>query len=279
MNYTVNSFGFLPTNPDIYFDSNPIGGGTERPVGFSFDQICKLYWTVKSFKVNASIEIPVDILTAFLAAGGSSGTILGSIVGLDTAGTLLSKGKASSNGSTKIKTSFIQKNRTARITNKGLPTLDDKNVFLWRGIQQNEFIYNTRRKTASETNLLKQQSLPFQLNVINSSPTELSLLSAGPIHAGAGVTIDMSSIIYKNNLYWPKVIISFDSVSSLASSGGVECLGGISFLGKLIPVYVENITFAIVAFASGSIQIGNTKYDRFYFDGKDEIRKKDNSIK
>ena len=271
MNYSVNSFGFLPTNPDIYFDSYNIGIGTDRPIGFSFPQIFKLYWTVKSFKIDAAVYVSSDDLS-YLISGGGATSILGVVSLLSS---LPGSSKFSTLGKTKIKINFSQKNRTGRRTKNENPSNTDIDLFLWDGIQQNEFIYNVRRKSVQEINKLNQTGVPAQLNTINSNPSEMGLLSAGPIHSGSGLTIDMSSIIFKNNLYWPRITIVFGAFSSILSAGAIPCLGGITMLGSTIQLYTSNMvtqSTVTTSIANGSVIIGTDKTDRFYFDGKDKER-------
>jgi uncharacterized membrane protein YgcG len=125
------------------------------------------------------------------------------------------------------------------------------------------------------------------LTSTNLKPNEGSLCSAGPVHrlqSGKSLLlIDFSDIMFFRRLYWPKIeflgasnnlVFTFDPFK--AGSVNVNVIGGVSFLGTLIPVYGYSESFSVIptqlVVAFGDIQIGKRCCDRFYWDGADEDR-------
>ena len=269
MGLAVNNFGWLPSNPDNNLDAISTGSGTERPLSFSFAQIFNLYWTVKSLSVsagvlsqpNVTIGSVTSITDAMSAVSSVQQQLQGSSIGLK--------------GNTIISTSFKQEIRSAKINKNNQPT--DIDYYTSEGVKNNELINSIRRKTPSELADAVKRGYISPLVSNQSTVNEGTLLSSGPIHklrtSGGSFTLDLSSIIYRQRSYWPKIIITFDTYSSL-SNNAIQINGGINVFGGIIPMYMDivasyNILYAV---ATGAVSIGKRPLDRFYFDGKDKER-------
>jgi hypothetical protein len=275
MGLSVNNFGWLPFNPDVNLDSIPMGAGTDRPVGFTFTQIFNLYWTVKSFSVNASV-----IRQPNLSMGGIL-SISEAMSQVALVGEQLKGQQNGLSGNTTIKTNFKQELRKAKFLEDGSPK--EKNYFTWNGIQDNNFITSVRRATTKELSDAKKDGVLTPLHVINSKVNEGTLLSSGPIHtlnygnsmfaSSGGFTLDLSSIVFRKRLYWPRILIIFDKYSSLADSG-IQIAGGVNVLGSIVPLYMDfaEAYTTLIAVALGSVTVGKRSKDRFYFDDKDKER-------
>ena len=273
MAFNIQTFGHIPYNTDNLPERTYISGpGTLRPIGFALRDIMKLYWTVRSFKVTAALISITDPFTAFMLGGGSSGTIVGSEVGLAAAGAAIAAGVPAFNGRTRIRNKYTYKNRLQ-------PSL----VF--------------KGKTQTSVQLDKKKYPILQNKYKEIGINEGSLCSAGPVHSfgggQGGITIDFSDIIKIGAMYYPRIYIllyggSFVVTSSVnttgsdgrevvgSNPGNMVIIGGISF-GKwgVIPMYGWSALVVNVSLAAGSIQIGERCSDRFYFDGQDLARETD----
>lgn len=267
MGLSVNNFGWLPSNPDTLLDQVSIGGGTNRPIGFSFSQLFNLYWTVKSFNVSASV-------ISYSSSNGNFGSSIGELLNTMAAMNSQNNLNVGISGNTKVTQNFKQEIRSGTRTKDGEINKEPIDFYTWNGIQENEIITSVRRKTAKELGESAAKGYTPVLNVNNKSEVnEGTLLSAGPVHrysgSGGGLTIDFSSITYRKSLYWPIITLSFNGASSLVTVGSAECSGGIFCLGGVIPIFVNPYVLGnpLLVFAQGNISINKQKDGRFYHDG------------
>lgn len=250
----IHPFGcgnLIPINPDNVPENETYGQGTERPIGLSYLEILKLIWTVRSFNCNFNTIVNTDPLSQFLLSGGASSTILEAVVGLNS---IDMSENDNVTGYTSISTSFKQKERTG--TRRG--SQEQIKLYTWDGIQGGKLI--------TKISLGNNQKLLYQ----NNKTIYEGNLIIGPIHSIAGkVIIDFSNIKFYKKLYWPRIILSSKSASSILF--GPQMLGGISFVGGgLINMYstsLNPLTTARIAF--GNISIGKRCCDKFYYDDKD----------
>lgn len=273
--FCVNNFGWIPYNPDVALDLISTGPGSERPISFGFNQIFKLYWTVKSFKYSITVQTNPDLFSQFLLGGGSSFSLVGAMSGLSMVDMLANTGGVNVAGKTSLKQSFNQSLRKVyKTTDEKSSTPEEFFGFTSDRIENNQLISKVRRLSASEILKAKSENFLPTINTKNKEINEGTLISAGPIHSDGKLTIDFSSIVYKRNAYWPKIVFSHKEASSL-SSGGAQTIGGVNFLGGLLPIYmnVPVVTFSTMAVSFGAISVGTEIKDRFYFDGKDSERK------
>ena len=265
MSYNLNYFGSIPFNPDNLPERKLITGpGTNRPIGLSYNQLFKLYWTVRSFNINIGIlPIGQDIFSQFLLAGGATATIAGSTAGLNAVQQSLAANSGYTlKGKTKIQTKYTKK---VRIQPDGVVN----------GVPQSSIAidYSVR---------------PNILNSYNLYVNESSLCSAGPVHiltnAYGSVVIDMSDIIYAKNFYWPviKVLISNGggtSASSIVTPDSVtRVINGLYFedIG-IIQMYGSTDPNALIPLlqVGGRISIGTACCDRFYYDSYNRLSTED----
>lgn len=270
--HNINHLGHIPFNPDLFLNK---GRFFDRPVGLSFQEFTKLYWTVKSFKVSLVLTSfnEVDAFTAFVAGGGASAGIAGATAGLaGVAASIAGQAPIILNGYTKIITRYektIRKDTTNSSPFEGFSngSLEKKDKWFEKDpeISKNPLVST------------------------NKKPNEASLCSAGPVHKiqrGASyLSIDFSDVIFFRRLYWPKIQFVGSSnnlgfsFNPSRSQVNVNVIGGISFLGALIPFYGFSESFTIIpsslVVAFGSIDIGKRCCDRFFYDGSDEEREKD----
>ena len=269
----INFLGHIPFNPDFLLDK---GRFVDRPVGLTFSEINKLYWTVKSFDVNFTIVSfnEINALETFLGAGGTSGGILGATAGLaSVAQSIAGQQPIIMKGNTKIVSAYRKS-----VRNKPTDSIP------FEGYRQKDSPFSPKDFE------LDLEIKPNQLFSRNLKPNEGSLCSAGPIHTlisgPSTLIVDFSDILFFRRLYWPKIIfiggsnnLFFNFNPAKAGNVNVNVVGGISFLGALIPVYgyAESFSFVptqlVVAF--GSINIGKRCCDRFFYDGFDEERLED----
>jgi uncharacterized membrane protein YgcG len=275
MDFNVNFVGNIPYNTDILPEIKlTTGPGSERPLGFTLDQISLLYWTVRSFAVNISAFSLGDPLSQFIAAGGTSGGIIGAQAGLANVNNNSSCNPISLNGNTKLISANVVRIR-----------------------QQPSAVINSTTQTSID---LDKNVNPNRLVQIFSPVSEGTLVTAGPVHrialssaiSNAYMLIDFSDIIYstspqlnKVKLYWPRIIIIASSncfsFGSLASFGGnVASSGGINFCNMGVIEVFGNTTvqFPVVNSVQGKISIGTRCCDRFYWDGRDYVTCQDASI-
>lgn len=273
MNFSANYFGHLPVNPDNLLDAVSIGAGSERPLGFSFTQIVKLFWGVRAFNINVGVQSQPNVSTGGIVsitdALNAVNTINQTLSNSNTVGIV---------GYTSISTTYKQEVRTAKFTKGRVldPNAKDSDYFTWQGMKDGEFITSVRRKTAQELNEARSRGINSPL-VFNNANVKEGNLCSGPIHkfrsGGGGVTIDLSSIVYRQRQYWPKILISFGNFSSLGSNG-IQLIGGVNMLGGIVPLFMDYAYAYTVlyAIALGSVSIGARCGDRFYYDNADKIR-------
>jgi hypothetical protein len=261
MSFNVNFLGHLPYNPDELPERNYFtGSGSDRPIGLTFAEMVKLYWTVRSYTVRiGSLSIGGDDpLTRFLQGGGADGALIGGTFGLDNI-TRGSDNNPNLNGNTKIINTYRKKIRKER-----------------EGV-----INGVTQKTVEIDKSISPNILTSSIVKVN----EGVLCSAGPIHTFVGASgylkIDMSDIVFAKRLYWPKIFILLQSSSLSISSkiagyaGNINVLGGVKFSSYgIIPFYASSFSRNIPTLVSvnGSIEIGTRCCDRFYWDGGDESR-------
>jgi len=253
MSLKLSFFGSLPINPDNVPENEAYGEGTTRPVGFTFPNIYKLYWTVKSFQCNIQTISQNDPLANVLSNGSFSIGQISSSLNQSS-----SPDSYQINGKTTIKLLFSQKERL------GLRELggEEKIIYTMDGILGGK----TQKKISTGNNLKTFTSL-------NNNVNEGNLSSAGPIHTlskvGGSITIDFSNIKYNQGKYYPKIIILTPNSRSYAGIGTYgKLIGGINFdlAGSTISLYSTNLSLTPIAF--GSIQIGNSITDRFTYENE-----------
>jgi hypothetical protein len=271
----INFLGHLPFNPDLLLDKKRF---VDRPVGLNYLDIIKMYWTIKSFKVQVSIQTIAqdDPLTTFLLAGGTVGGSVGAIAGLAAVNQSLgrSPGFISINGYTKIQNTYQKKVRKQKT-----------NSIPFEGIQNSILLDPGENLENLEVDSSVKD--PF-LQSITQKPKEGDLCSAGPVHTiirpGAYLKIDLSDIVYFQRKYWPKIIFlaaSGDSRYStspfIANGFDLPIKGSFLLLGNPLKLYAD-IAFSATrlippfAIANGRIEAGDRCCDRFFYDGCDDIR-------
>jgi len=273
--HNINFLGHIPFNPDLLLEK---GRFRDRPVGILYTDLIKMYWTVRSFQVNISIQVIAqkDPLTTFIRTGGTSGGIIGATAGLAAVNQNFAQGDSSITltGNTKILRRYEK--YTRKIPTTSIP---------FEGVRNNKL-------DDISPNLEELQRDPSAKNnpliSVDIKPNEASLCVPGPLHkitkSGAFLSIDFSDIIYYQKKYWPKIIFlaargeaSFTSNPLRAFSGGLTVLGSIGLMSYNIPIY-GSIDFSPdriippIAFVNGSIKPGNRCCDRFFYDGFDNER-------
>jgi hypothetical protein len=278
----INYLGHVPFNPDLILDKRRF---FDRPVGIFYQDLINMYWNIRSFKVNISIQTVAndDPLTTFFLAGGTSGGLAGALGGLAavTQSAGRSPGTISINGYTKI-THRYQKT----IRNKAT------NTSPFEGIRDG--VLNSMGPNLE--GFEKDESVKENPAIATiQKPDEASLCVPGPIHriiASSGgqvafLTIDFSDIVYFQRKYWPKIIFSAVSGDSRFSTNpfmvrgfDLRVNGGISFMGYSLPIFGD-ITFSAsrlippFALVAGRIVAGDRCCDRFFYDGFDAERERD----
>jgi hypothetical protein len=260
----VNHFGFLPSNPDNNLNSSVYGDGTDRPVGFTFSEIFKMYWTVRSFKCEIYGIADEDTFSKYLSSSQNSSNIaLNTLAGLNSI-TSFNNSDDIYSGYTKITTKYIQNLR------KGKRDLsqESSDLYSFEGIQSSK----TQKEISS--NYTKQ------LESNQSSVFEETLFSLGPTHflknsssLNSGVLLDFSNIIYRKNLYWPKIQINSPNFTSEIKFSIRSAIGGVLFNGSLISMYYKGNNFLALPIINGSITIGQRCCDRFLYDSFDQERR------
>jgi len=270
-NFYINNLGCVPFNTDNVPDSSYVtGSGSKRPIGLTLVEMTELYWTVKSYKVDISvIDLNSDPFTQFLLAGGSSGSIIGSLNGIAAANQSLTQSPTGSlSGRTKIFNAYRRKNRVCK-------TSKNDDGFLYD-------CYGNIIDTKDCTNL----NISKTFIAADKDADEARLCVAGPIHSlassnGQGyVQINFTDIIYSNGLYWPIIIILLGNgesiltsdISSLGANQNNYNIGGIIFgsYGVItLSGYSTRSLQPVFYSVQGAIKIGERCCDRFYFDGID----------
>lgn len=254
MGYTVSHFGFLPQNPDTFVENSSYGPGSLRPIGFTFDEIFKMYWTVRSFQCSYLGIVQGSPLDDFLGAGGAAG-IIGAMSALNNANVLNSSGDYG-NGYTKIATSFSQKRRKGKRDISG----EDIDIRTFEGV--------VGGKTQK---LIKPNNSSPDYKTVQSSVYEGTLFSCGPIHSltrgtDFALIIDFSSIKYYRRLYYPIIQITSTNFTSISASGLGAVIGGVQFGGGIIPMFYTGGDYLSQKVVNGYIAPGNRCLDRFYYD-------------
>lgn len=294
----IHTFGqVIPYNPDNLPErGNLTGAGSERPVGFaSLDLIARLYWTVKSFSFGFGAVPAFDFtFEAFLAGGGSTGTAIGASAGLANATTSAAPIPVYFSGKTQILHIFNKKVRRSR---EGV----------YKNLTQEEFF----QKENNDPKLNALDIDPnIKPNVIGSTfgrPKEGLFVSPGGYHtafnSSGALFINFSDVIYQRRQYWPKIIITMqnpaggasfssaivvedplfsrslnnlpgrDTSLRLGGTYNVRTIGGVTFMGGLIPLFAragDVYTMANTYIINGGAVIGFKCCDRYYFDGAED---------
>jgi hypothetical protein len=276
MSFNVNFLGSIPINPDnLHVPSNETNKTSlfkDRPVGFFLGELLDMYWTIRSFNFSMNIT-PLSFgssLDTFLSAGGAAGGIMGALGGLaaveaeqKSAPTMMVV-----NGYTQIVNKYFKKIRKAR-----------------------EGVYNgkTQADVGGSTALDYDENFKPPDNIIECrtfKPNEGTLCSLGPLHRmyqnGVLCLIDFSDILIRAKggatRYWPKIQIygqnqgyTFSSTLGYGNSGIIY----IYMSSQAIPIYISSNDLKTQFIGSGMIQAGDRCCDRFYWDGKDEERAKE----
>jgi len=295
----VHTFGqVIPYNSDNLPEQGLVTGpGTERPVGFiDFNLMARLYWSVKSFRVGV-VGIPLLNFTfeAFLLGGGVTGTILGSLFGIATAAET-SPIPLLLNGQTELMNIFTKK---VRKTRDGVyQNITQEESF---SSQESSSSSASSGKTKPASALDIDPDIdPNYLISKYFQPKEGLSVAPGAYHSlitnYGGILINFSDVIYAKRQFWPKVFIFLRNPQSrnvFKSALAVRdpffsaalqvvndrtayrnlttelfstpTIGGVSFLGQLVPLYGTGNVNIFSIF--GSVSIGNRICDRFYFDG------------
>jgi hypothetical protein len=295
MSFNVNFLGNIPYNPDnLHTPKNYRRGITEsgkpvpqilsRPIGYTFKDMFRLYWTVRSFEIIASAEVFDfrDTLSEFILGGGVniSASAAANLV-LQQASSRL-EGGTSARGYTKIYSKHTKKIRKA-----------------------NSEMFND---LGPESLDLDENITPNILESHIYGTNEGTLCSAGPVHYfrrnNVFISIDFSDIKYYSlnsrgpRLYWPLVRILITVPSAGAVFGNIITDGSIIFppgvvagvgagfsfvnlnAGGALITNLNQITSSLasrtqLAFVNIDIRPGKRCCDRFLWDGKDNERKID----
>jgi hypothetical protein len=243
-NFYINYFGsILPFNADTLPESSNhgVGPGTVRPIGFSQMELADLYWTVKSFDVDITIQI--------LSKG---------IDGSDAAPTAWRKNLK---GSTKNFNLYKRRNRKCTTDTDGK---DSKFKY-----DQYSNIINT-----SGCSSLQVEKSFF---AIDTEVDESTLCDAGPCHSFiqqdiGNVFISFSDIKYENNSAWPVIVINISAPGYYTSSLfalGSTAVGSVQFAGHNVQLYSVYNPLILSSNFVGKITVGTKCCDRFKFDGDD----------
>lgn len=280
MSFNVNFLGGIPYNPDnLHIPTNDQKGtpnifparASTRLLGFAFNGMFSTYWTVKSFEISVTARVidNIDPFAQFIAGGGTSGGIIGSLAGVGSISQSQDGGIAA-RGYTKIYSRY-----TKRVRTKSLDL--DENIE------------------------------PNKLECFTYKPNEGTLCSAGPVHVfsknNVSIIIDFSDIRYLPyrglGLYWPNVTINvlvptagaafgntIPSIRNPSSSLGFG--GGFSIINLNFPGAIANLGANFINSQISTNQIANVNIDikpgkrccdRFFWDGKDKEREEDSRTK
>lgn len=296
MSFNVNFLGHIPYNPDNLHrpanekqDSKPPLiplPSSGRMLSFSLQEMMKLYWTVRSFKIKISVNITdtVSPLDIFLDQGGAGAGLLGASAGLAAVQQQLGSGGGglSVEGYTKIFTKYNKKVRKSR-----------------------EGIIGGITSPQVENNFLDldPEIDPNRLESHIYRPNEGTLCSAGPVHIfqekTVSVILDFSDLLYFSlrntgaRFYWPKITIYIGLPTAAGAAFGNQIFGRVNIdpnrpgaLGAPLSFITLNFPGATNNLASSQInsqllatQIANVSIDirpgdrccdRFLWDGKDQ---------
>jgi len=285
MGFNINPFGIIPFNPENLPEAKFLfGEGSPRPVGFTPAEITKLYWTVRRFQVSITANFFVDAFAA-VVVGASTGTLVGTTIGLSAAANALSQGGGSLQGKTKAIRIVTTKNRVKPTPKEGRPTPNLGSPCNGRSNFQ-EVAANLQKFNHTVQLVSKN---PKSVNGINDNVNEGIICGAGPVHilqqSAARIEINFSNIIYAKGRFWPIIKITMPLITSflydITPSGGASnfvtgtAIGGINFMGNVITLYSTNESLLNIAFAFGDVTIAGGCCDRLYFDGQDKKRIED----
>jgi hypothetical protein len=285
--FAVNCFGSLPLNPDNLIDGYPRVGKRlyDRPVGFNFQDITKLYWTVRSFEVAFTIQSfnAVNAFLAFVGGGFAAAGLAGASVGVAAVTqSLTNEQPIIMVGHTKIIQRFqrtIRNRKTYSVPFEGTDSSDPSFYSSDSGSSSSSSSSHPFSKDEDP------QIKPNPKVSLTFKPNEGSLCSPGPVHklqvGNSYLVIDFSDILYYKRQWWPKIhfygtssnlAFSFNPPTGLQSN--VVVIGGVNFMGFLIPFYGFAESFLPIplpppVFAYGTIQPGKRHCDKFYWDGAD----------
>lgn len=304
MSFNVNFLGHIPYNPDNLHrpqnekkDAKPPISPTfssGRLLSFSFHEMMKLYWTVRSFEIGVRVTVTdtTDPLSQFIAGGGTSAGALGAQAGLASI-TPAKNGSVIAQGYTKI---YSKYNKRVRKSREGIIN----------GITQCNF-----NNLGSECLDLDDKINPNRLESHIYKPNEGTLCSAGPVHifqdSNVLIILDFSDITYFSlrplgeRFYWPNVTILIRVPNAGASFGNQiqsqvltspNSIGftnqALSFINLNVPGATNNLGSTQIFSQLFNTQIANVVIDikpgkrccdRFFWDGKDEDRQKDSDTK
>lgn len=278
-NFKINYFGSaVPFNPDDLPERSDVTGqGSQRPIGFTLEEITELYWTVKSFQVDVSvIDMNIDPLTLFLSAGGGAGGIIGATAGLATVGLSLAASILGGvKGRTRVNSYYERKNRKCK-TNPALEFGYDNqgNILDIKGC-------GPEAGRTIPTLIVEEKFL-----ALDSDVDEARLCVAGPVHRlpsrnGQGyVEINFTDIIFAKRLYWPIIKILMGNGESILTSDILSLgpnqnnynIGAVIFgtYGTIqMSGYSTKNLQPVFYSVGGRIRIGERCCDKFYFDGFD----------
>lgn len=272
VNYLAGTFnGLIPLNIDGWQKANGqfadryIGGQPVNDTKLRYStkmftsNLFEAYWTVRSFKIDFRILLVDfgDPLAAYMLGGGSTSTIIGATAGLAAASNSIGGNSLSAKGYTKM---YHRNYKTVLKNSKNKKTLEPD-----------------------------EKADPNPLEGFIFKPNEGTLVSPGPVHIftskqkNLSIKIDFSDILYRNNLYYPKITISGRTTSFSfevgPNFGAGASLHYIYFMGSMIPIGVKsfstNPTSIPIVIFNCTIEPGERCCDRFYWDGKDKEREED----
>jgi hypothetical protein len=253
----VNILGnFYLDNPENIPERRFLTGpGTDRPVGFFPNQFARLFWRHRSFRCSAFAVLPVDLFANFVAGGGTTGGIFGSLTGL-TIAQLAGGGVVPFSAKTQVSVNARSK---IRVT---IPGIND-------GITQGKAkIIGTPKDQASKNplnldNKIKPNILGSFRNDVNEGSTSIGSYHFGQASTGF-LSIDFSDVVVTRFQYWPRIVLmfgpsagnngpAFSSVLRLTSLDGrperdvvmggpwnTPIIGGVVFDGTLIQMFGNN---------------------------------------
>jgi hypothetical protein len=252
----VNVLGnFYLDDPDNLPERSFLTGtGTDRPIGFTQSRFARFFWTYRSFKCSAFGVLPIDQFGAFLAAGGTTGGIIGATAGIAAA--------ISSNGVV----AFTTNTRVAVVNRAKIRVTEEE---INNGVTQGNAKIVGKLKNPDIKNPLELDSVitPNILGSFNNDVNEGST-SIGSYHFGFSnnglLLIDFRDTVVIRNIYWPKIILQFGPssggngpmfsstlrITSLQGlpekdiiQGGpwnIPVIGGITFDGGVIQMFGNN---------------------------------------
>jgi hypothetical protein len=211
-----------------------VGPGTDRPVGFVFEQMHDLYWNAKGFDIAAGSVNFDDPFTKFLLSGGMSGTLIGAMVGTAVVTSSFLEGVGALFAKTE-RMVVINRIKKRKFSEKDL---NEEGQVLEMG----------------DTELIIEDGKAVITTLHKDEPTVGDICGAGPVFKasknGSQCIIDFSDIIYYKYQYWPRISLSWfkDAVSSVISystkdgkvvrgSAKKEMSGGVLFKGAVIKMY------------------------------------------